>query len=169
MAPLPTCFRNTLDEAVKAFAFCLVLNTFSALTTNACCRFRQARTTLTTAGGKVAKSAKCCPPGLSRCFATCLMVQWIPHSQCTLAFFLPPHVRKKVLSSFFVTLVLLSCSRVCLLDVSRLLGLTLRHSGPVCCCHGDSFTRWRLAFAQEAVRVASSASSQLSFDPQCAL
>ena len=28
---------------------------------------------------------------------------------------------------FFVTFVLLSCSRVCLLDVSSLLGLTLRH------------------------------------------
>ena len=47
--------------------------------------------------------------------------------------------------------VLLSCSRVCLLDVSRLLGLTPRHSAPVC-CHRDSLTRGRLAFAQEAVR-----------------
>ena len=62
---LPTRLRNTLDEAVKAFAFCLVLNTFSAVTTIACCRFRQARTTITTADGKVADS---------RCFATCLMV-----------------------------------------------------------------------------------------------
>ena len=75
---------------------------------------------------------------------------------------LPPHVRKNVFSSF-VILVLLSCSRVCLLDVSRLLGLTLRHSAPVCCCHRDSLTRWRVAFAQEDVRVASSSSSHLSF------
>ena len=68
------------------------------------------------------------------------------------------------LFSLFVTFVLLSCSRVCLLDVSRLLGLTLRHSAPVCSCHRDSLTRWRLAFAQEAVRVvSSSASSQLFF------
>ena len=37
-----------------------------------------------------------------------------------------------VLFSFFVTLVLLSCSRVYLLDVSHLLDLTLRHSAPVC-------------------------------------
>ena len=38
----------------------------------------------------------------------------------------------------------------CLVDDSRLLGLTLRPSAPVCCCHLDSFRR--LAFAQEAVR-----------------
>ena len=53
----------------------------------------------------------------------------------------------------FVTFVLLSCSRVCLLDVSRLLGLTLRPSALVCCCHRDSLTRVRLAIVQEAVRV----------------
>ena len=74
---------------------------------------------------------------------------------------LPPHVRKHVLSSSFVILVLLSCSRVCLLDVSRLLGLTLRHSAPVCCCHRDSLTRWRLAFAQGS-RVISDSSRGMS-------
>ena len=58
-----------------------------------------------------------------------------------------------ILFSLFVTFVLLSCSRVCLLDVSRLLGLTLRHFAPVCSCHRDSLTRWRLAIVQEAVRV----------------
>ena len=68
-----------------------------------------------------------------------------------------------VVFSLFVTFVLLSCSRVCLLDVSRLLGLTLRHSAPVCSCHRDSLTRWRLALAYEAARVVSSASSQLFF------
>ena len=40
----------------------------------------------------------------------------------------------------------------CQLDVSRLTGLTLRPSAPVCCCHRDSLTGGRLAFAQEAVR-----------------
>ena len=40
----------------------------------------------------------------------------------------------------------------CLLDVSRLLGLTLRPSAPVYRCHRDSFTRGRLALAQESVR-----------------
>ena len=35
---------------------------------------------------------------------------------------------------------------------SRLFGLTLRPSSPVCSCHRDSLTRGRLAFAQEAVR-----------------
>ena len=49
--------------------------------------------------------------------------------------------------------MLLSCPRVCLLDVSRLLGLILRPSAPVCCCHRDSLTRGRLALVQEAVRV----------------
>ena len=54
--------------------------------------------------------------------------------------------------SFFVTFVLVSCSRVCLLDVSRLLGLTLRHFAPVCSCRQVPLTRWRLAIVQEAVR-----------------
>ena len=53
----------------------------------------------------------------------------------------------------FVNFMIVSCSRVCLLVVSRLLGLTLRHFAPVCSCHRDSLTRWRLAIVQEAVRV----------------
>ena len=40
----------------------------------------------------------------------------------------------------------------CLLDVSRLLGLTLRTTALVFRCHRDSLTRGRLALAQEAVR-----------------
>ena len=42
--------------------------------------------------------------------------------------------------------------RVCLLDVSRLLGLTQRPPAPVC-CHWDSLTRGRLAVVLETVRV----------------
>ena len=61
------------------------------------------------------------------------------------------HGIKEDLLSPSVTFVLLSCPRVCLLDVSRLLGLTLRLSAPVCCCHRDSLTRGRLAVVQEAV------------------
>ena len=45
---------------------------------------------------------------------------------------------------------------------SRLLGLTLRPSAPVCCCHPVSWARGRLAFAQEAVRVSPSLSSRFS-------
>ena len=60
---------------------------------------------------------------------------------------------KEGLLSFFATFVMESCSRVCLLVVSSLLGLTLRPSAPVCSCHRDSVTRWRLAIVQEAVRV----------------
>ena len=55
--------------------------------------------------------------------------------------------------SLFICLVFLPTR--CLLDVSRLVGLTLRPSAPVCCCHRDSLTRGRLAFAQEAVRASS--------------
>ena len=55
----------------------------------------------------------------------------------------------------FITFVLFSCPRVCLLDVSCLLGPALRPSAPVCCCHRDSLTRWRLALEEEAVRVSS--------------
>ena len=49
---------------------------FSFLTTNACCLFHSARATFTTTDGKVAKSARCCPLGPSRCFATCSWFQW---------------------------------------------------------------------------------------------
>ena len=63
------------------------------------------------------------------------------------------HGFKEDCISFFVTFVLVSCSRVCLLDVSRLRGLTLRHFAPVSSCHRDSLTSWRLAIVQEAVRV----------------
>ena len=63
------------------------------------------------------------------------------------------HGLKEGFLSFFVTFVMESCSRVCLLVVSRLLGLTLYHFTPVCSCHRDSLTRGRLAFSQEAVRV----------------
>ena len=38
--------------------------------------------------------------------------------------------------------MVVSCPRVCLLVVSRLLVFTLRHVAPVCSCHRDSLTRW---------------------------
>ena len=63
------------------------------------------------------------------------------------------HGMKEDILSLFVTFVLLCCTRVCLIDLSRLLGLTLRPSAPVCCCHQDSLTRGRLAIVQGAVRV----------------
>ena len=63
------------------------------------------------------------------------------------------HGFKEVFLSFFVTFVIVSCSHVCLLDISRLLGLTLRPFAPVCSSHRDCLTRGRLAIVQEAVRV----------------
>ena len=61
-------------------------------------------------------------------------------------------IKEHVLSPS-VTFVPMSCPRVCLFDVSRLLGLTLRPSAPVCCCHRDSLARERLAIVQVPVRV----------------
>ena len=89
----------------------------------------------------MAKSAWCCPLGPSRCFAMVFMV--------SRKFFSPS-----------LSLVIVSCSRVCLLAVFRLFGLPLRPLDTVCCCHGYSLTRWMLALAQEATRVVSSASSR---------
>ena len=66
-----------------------------------------------------------------------------------------------VVFSLFVTFVLLSWPLVCLLDVSRLLGLTLRSSALVGRSNRDSLTRGRLALAQEAVRVSFSHSPRL--------
>ena len=65
------------------------------------------------------------------------------------------HVVVPHASNFFAGFLffLLSCLRVCLLDVSRLPGLTLRHFALVCRCHRDSLTLWRLAIAHEAARV----------------
>ena len=135
-------FCSILDEAA---AFCLVFYTFSAVTTNASCRWQLNTNDLNNS-------------------------RWQSGGICqvlsTRDFTLFCHVFDGligVLFSLFVTFVLLSCSRVCLLDVSRLLGLTLRHAASVCSCHRDSPTRWRLALAQGAVRVVSSASVQLFF------
>ena len=81
------------------------------------------------------------------------------------AFTLFCHVDDGIMGAFFLLCHFCApfCSRNCLLDVSRLLGLTLRLSAPVCSCHRDSLTRWRLALAQEVARVVSSASSRLFF------
>ena len=115
-----------------------------------------------TACGGMAKSARCCSPRPSRRFAKRAMEQWrssLSRHHCLLA-----STRCGRLS-----VLLYSPSWSCfalarsLLDVSRLLGLTLRPSAPCLRCHRDSLTRWRLALAHEAARVASSSSSHLFF------
>ena len=83
------------------------VNNFSIVTTIACCWFRQARATFTTPDGKVAEFVRCCPLGPSRCFAMMFMV--------SRKFFSP--------SCHFG---IVSCSRFCLLVVSRLLGESFR-------------------------------------------
>ena len=97
--------------------------------------FRQARKLPLTACCGMAKSARCCPPRPSRRFAKRAMEQWVLHTQGTIAFCLHT-LRKTVLFLFFLLLVLLFFPRGSLLDVSRLLGLTLRLSAPVCVATG---------------------------------
>ena len=63
------------------------------------------------------------------------MKQCVLHFQGTIAFCLRT-LRKTVLFFFLFLLVLLSLPRDCLLVVSRLLGLTLRPSAPVCVATG---------------------------------
>ena len=63
------------------------------------------------------------------------MGQCALHFQGTIAFCLRT-LRKTVLFFFLFLLVLLSLPRDCLLVVSRLLGLTLRSSPPVCVATG---------------------------------
>ena len=46
----------------------------------------QARQPLLTAWGRIAKSARGCPPRPSRRFAKCAVDQWVLHSQGTIAF-----------------------------------------------------------------------------------
>ena len=79
-----------------------------------------------------------------------------PHFQCTIA------------AEENTVHFLLHPRRNCLLHASRPLGLTLRHSGHVCCCHRDSFTRWRLAFAQEPRVLLLLRPPICSFESQCA-
>ena len=124
--------------------------------------FRQARKPLLTACGRMAKSAKLCSPRPSRRFAKRAMEQRAQNSRDAIAFCLCT-LRMTVLFLFLFLLCAHGCLRECLLDVSRLLGLTLRPSAPVLCCHRDALTRWRLALAQEAARDASSSSLHLSF------
>ena len=62
------------------------------------------------------------------------------------------HASQKIFSPSLSLLCLCLAHSVCLLHVSRLLGLTLRHFAPVCSCRRVSLTRWRLAIVQEAVR-----------------
>ena len=125
-------FRKLLDETVRTFA--VLPSCLQHLDCDDKCMLSvplstSDRATFTTADGKVAESARCCPLGPSRCCATCSWYQGR-------------------FSHLFFTFVIISCSRICLLDVSRLLGLTLRPSALVCCCHQDFLTRGRLAFVQ---------------------
>ena len=131
MAPFPTCFCNTLDEAVKAFAF--LPRAIHLLGCDDRCTLSVPSSTndLDNSRWQSGGIAQVLSTGAFTLF--CHVFDGIMGSSLSVrACLLPPHVRKSVLFSFFVTFVLLSCSRVGLLDVSRLLGLTLRYSAPVC-------------------------------------
>ena len=97
--------------------------------TNAC---HLVRVTSTLAVGKVAKIAR----------------RWLPELSCCLA------THCGFLQKAGALFIYMSCCLAHALSARcfPLLGLTLRPSAPFCCCHRDSLTRGRLAFAQEAVR-----------------
>ena len=150
VALMPPRFRNIPDETVKALASCLVITTFSAVTTDASWLVPSSTNALTNSMWQSSEICEVLSTGAFTLF--CHDVHGFTETS---------HHSQDFLS--FVTFVFVSCSRVCLLVVSRLLGLTLRPSAPVCCCHRASLTRWRLAFEQEAARVASASSSHLPF------
>ena len=133
MAPLPPCSRKLLHETVKTFTVFPRGCIFSTVKTIVCCLCHLVRVTFTVA------------VGISRGFHVAVLRILV--------------LFKGWLLSLFFCLVVLPTR--CLLDVSRLFGLTLRPSAPVCCCHRDSLTRGRLAFAQEAVRGPPSLSPRL--------
>ena len=132
VAPLSPRSRKILDETVKTFAVFPRGCTFSMAKTIACCPFHLVRVTLTFSYWQSGENCQVA--------AGAFTFAWLHF----LVFF------KWRLPFFFACLVVLPTR--CLLDVYRLLGLTLRPSAPVCRCHRDSRTRGRLALAQEAVR-----------------
>ena len=138
MAPLPPRYRRLLDESQDVRCFSLVLTTS---------RFRRQ--------SHIVASVKHERPLLQQ------MAKWrnLPGVIHWGLYVVLPRVHGFTdFSLLLVTFLIVSCSRVCLLDVSRLLGLTLRPSAPVCCCYRDSLTRGRLAIVQEAVRIFSASS-----------
>ena len=99
---------------------------FSMVKTSVCCLRHLVRVTFTLAVGKVAKIGRWWPPGLSRCCASHFgSLRRVDPLLVFLCFFVVLPTR-------------------CLLDVSRLSGLTLRPGADVCCCHRDSLIRGRL-------------------------
>ena len=98
-------------------------------------QFRQVRTPFPLACGRLAKSARRCTPRHSRRLAKRTIEQSYVTVLGTIAFCLHTMQRAALFLPFFPCA--LGCFRDCLLDVSRLLGLTLRPSAPVFRCHRD--------------------------------
>ena len=146
-------FATSWTRQSRPLAFCPVITTFSAVTTDVSWLVPSSTNALT---NSMWRSSEICQVLSTEAFTlfcqTCF--------QGTIAFCL--HTLRKTAQTVF-PLCTLACPRGRLFDASRLLGLTLRHSAPVCRCHRDSLTRWRLAFAQEAARVPSASSSHLLF------
>ena len=111
------------------------------VTTFACGPCRSVRVTSTLTVGRVAHIA----------------TRWLPELLCYLA----AHCWFSPIGECSPFLLFLAVPTRCLLDDSRLLGVTLRPSALVCCCFRDSLTRGRLASAQEALRGPPSLSPRL--------
>ena len=160
VATLPSCFRIILNGTVEAVAFCLVLKHLLGCDDKCMLSVPSSTNDLNSRwqSGEICQELS---TGLLRCFATCMMVQWTPHSQCTLAFCI--RMRERTFYPPFP----LSCSCPAhAVDCWMFPVFWAWHCvfhAPVCCCHRDSLTRWRLGLAQEAARGASSSSSLLFF------
>ena len=133
VAPLSPCFRKLLDETAKTVA--ILLSCLHLLDCDDNCMLSVPSNTSDLHYSRWQSGEIC---------------QGLP----TGAFTLLCHVlvTSMIICSFSVVVL----PTRCLLDISCLLGLTLRSSAPVCCCHRDSLTRGRLGFELEAVRVSSS-------------
>ena len=133
MAPLPPCSRKLLDKTVKTFA---VFSSWLHLLDGEDNCMLSVPLSTSDLHCSCWQSGENLPGVVHRGFHVVVPRVLIFFEVCSSLFFCVLPTRR-------------------LLDVSCLLGLTLRPSAPVFCCHQDSLTPGRLAFAQEAVRVSS--------------
>ena len=125
VAPLPPCSRKLLDETVKTFA--VFRSWLHRLDGEDNCMLSVPVSTSDHHYSRWQSGVICQEVSTGAFTLLCLVLQ-TSLEVCS--------------SSFFCWL--LSCPRVCLLDISCLLDVTLRSSARVCCCHRDSHGMWSL-------------------------
>ena len=128
VAPLPPCFHKLLSETVTTFAVDVPSRRWRHLPVVRAVQYESPPLLLLAVWRKLPRDVY---------LFSKLKLRTVVFSQ------------RRMISFLFCLAVLPTCY---LLHDSRLLGLTLRSSAPVCCCHRVCWARGRLAFAQEAVR-----------------